>query len=86
MDTLYVLTMIKPIRQISPVKKQLNQCQGRNEVRWTQHNFLIENLQNFLNRKPSEFGENLQSISQKCEKLWFLIQDPGWSDLILKGA
>jgi len=34
MDTLYVLTMIKPIRQISPVKKQLNQCQGRNEVRW----------------------------------------------------
>jgi len=29
-----------------------------------------------------EFGENLQSISQKCEKIWFLRQDPEWSDLI----
>ena len=26
--------------------------------------------------------ENLQSTSQKCEKIWFLRQDPGWSDLI----
>jgi len=30
-----------------------------------------------------EFGKNLQSISQKSEKIWCLTQDPRWSDLIL---
>jgi len=29
-----------------------------------------------------EYGENLQSNSQKSEKIWFRRQEPGWSDII----
>jgi len=33
--------------------------------------------------KIQEFGENLQSISQKSEKIWLFRQVPRWPDLIL---
>ena len=29
-----------------------------------------------------ENDESLQSVNQKSEKIWFLRQTPGWSDLI----